>query len=63
MITSKIKIDFAPENKKKDFDTPGTFAVYRRKHWWSKWKVVGSIRFADINVARLFARDCPPIYL
>ena len=63
MIKSNIKIDFAPENKKKEFDVPGAFAVYRRKHWWNKWKVVGSERFADINTARFFAHDCPPIYL
>ena len=59
----KVKVDFAPENKEKDPNRIGTYAIYSKKHWWSKWKVVGTGRYADINVAISYAKTLPPYYV
>lgn len=59
----KVKVDFAPENKECSMDIPGTYAIYRKKHWWSKWKVVGNTRYADIHIAKSCAYNVPPIFI
>ena len=35
----KVKVDFAPENKEKDPNRIGTYAIYSKRHWWIRWKI------------------------
>ncbi len=59
----KVKVDFAPENKEKDPNRIGTYAIYSKRHWWSKWKVIGTCRYADIRGAINDAKILPPYYV
>lgn len=59
----RVKVDFAPENKEKDPNKIGTYAIYSKKHWWNKWEVVGTSRYADIKVAICYAEVLPPYYV
>lgn len=61
----KYKIDFAPENTTYDITKPGTYAIYYKKHWYSKWKVLNEMRFADIKIAKSIAIDYAqlPMYI
>lgn len=59
----RVKVDFAPENKEKNPNKIGTYAIYRKKHWWNKWEVVGTCRYADIRAAINDAKILPPHYI
>lgn len=57
----KVKVDFAPENPEHNTNKAGAYAIYTKKYWWSKWKVVGTMRYADHKIAIYDARNIPPI--
>lgn len=59
----KIKVNFAPENPEHNIYKIGTYAIYTKKHWWSKWKVVGTMRYADYKQAIYDAKNIPPIII
>ena len=59
----RVKVDFAPENKAKDPNRIGTYAIYTKRYWWSKWKVIGICRYADIRAAINDAKILPPYYV
>ena len=53
----KYKIDFAPENTTRDIIKPGAYAIYYKKHWYNKWKILDGMRFADIKIAKSVALE------
>lgn len=60
-----VKVDYSEDCKIHNRDTsrPGTYAIYIRKHWWSKW-VQNGTGFADLELCKREAKRIAevPIY-
>ena len=58
-----VKVDYSPENEDKNPNVPGAYAIYTKRHFWNKWKLASSQRYAYIRLALGEARNIPPIIM